>query len=662
MQREMFMRTKCYNFLVNKHAGIKDRYHRFHDGSHGFKKALSWVYLLWLNWCYYVFFCKFLGKKNEARIYEEKKLCMTAESSRNLGKEITVTKFISILKDYDVISFDIFDTLIFRPFSKPTDLFYIIGNELDVMNFAEIRKYYEKEARKKHFSEVHNYEVTLDEIWELIEQECGIVAEKGMAVECEIEEKLCYANPFMKQVYDELIKLGKKIVIISDMYLPSDVLGKMLKKAGYSGYDKLYVSCEYGVNKYEGALYDFVIKDSELSTKRIHVGDNVVSDVKSAKAHGFESLHYPNVNDTQHKYRAMDMSPIVGGAYRGVVNSRICCGLNKYSMEYEYGYIYGGLFVTGYCNFIHEYSRKNNVDKVLFLSRDGDVLKQAYDVMFPDDNTEYVYWSRKVSTRLMAGRDYYDYFRRFIYHKINHGIDISDILKSMELSKDYGISGKLTDKNADALKDALIADWDNILAGYQTEVMEAGKYYRNILRNCSKAVVVDIGWAGSGAVALNTLVSKEWNIPCEIIGIVAGTNTVHNSEPYATETFFQSGKLVSYMYSMSHNTDLMKKHDPNRDYNVYWELLLSSPTPQFVGFGAEGLRFGKYDDNQEGIKQIREGILDFVNDYLVHFGEYSYMLNISGRDAYAPMLVAASKDEKYLRAIGKRFNLDINVN
>ena len=123
----------------------------------------------------------------------------------------------------------------------------------------------------------------------------------------------------------------------------------------------------------------------------------------------------------------------------------------------------------------------------------------------------------------------------------------------------------------------------------------------------------------------------------------------------------QAGKLVPYMYSMSHNTDLMKMHDPNRDYNVYWELLLSSPTPQFAGFGKDGLEFGKYDENQDGIKEIQKGILDFVNDYLMHFGNFSYMMNIGGRDAYAPMVVAASQGEKYLKAINKRFSLDINV-
>ena len=190
-------------------------------------------------------------------------------------------------------------------------------------------------------------------------------------------------------------------------------------------------------------------------------------------------------------------------------------------------------------------------------------------------------------------------------------------------------------------------------------------------------------------------IEKVWNIPCEITGIIAGTNTVHNAEADASEPFLQSGKLVAYLYSQSHNRDILKKHNPNKDYNVFWELLLSSSTPQFSGF-YEGrrkktqdnkkmqvgnksensvcdeavylsqlditLQFGKYDVNQEGIREIQTGILDFVREYHEHFKEFPYMFRISGRDAYAPMLVAASHGEKYLKSMEKRFGLEINVN
>ena len=74
------------------------------------------------------------------------------------------------------------------------------------------------------------------------------------------------------------------------------------------------------------------------------------------------------------------------------------------------------------------------------------------------------------------------------------------------------------------------------------------------------------------------------------------------------------------------------------------------------------LEFGKYDFNPEGIREIQRGILDFAEQYLDHFGAFPYMFRISGRDAYAPMLVAASYNERYLKEMEKRFQLEIAVN
>ena len=86
-------------------------------------------------------------------------------------------------------------------------------------------------------------------------------------------------------------------------------------------------------------------------------------------------FYYPNVNRNALLYRSYDMSAVVGGAYRGIVNNKLYNGTEQSPMEYEYGYIYGGLFVLGYCNFIHTYAREHGIDKLLFLSRDGDIFK-----------------------------------------------------------------------------------------------------------------------------------------------------------------------------------------------------------------------------------------------------------------------------------------------
>lgn len=706
------MRQKIYNALVNRHIGISKRYHKIHDGSSGIRCLLSWLYLLWLNLAYYVFHVTRLGELPEASMYETRHLPVSSSESEQLHagyQKLSVDSFVEELMGYDVVSFDIFDTLILRPFSASDDLFFLLQEKLGILDFKRIRQEQEYLARKDHFSRYGNYEVTLREIWERIGREVGIDASYGMELELNMEKLMCYANPFMKQVYNRLLAQGKTIIIISDMYICADDMETLLGGNGYTGYKKLYVSCEYGAGKCDGGLYDIARSDfktancAEAKEARklsfIHVGDNVNSDIKMAEKAGFSTLYYPNVNKSSLLYRSYDMSAIIGSAYRGIVNNKLYCGTKAYSMSYEYGYVYGGLFVVGYCAFIHDYCQKNNIDKILFLSRDGDILKQVYDRLYQEAATEYAYWSRKAATILMAGYNRYDFVRRFLLHKVNQNITVGQAFESMGLipqhdSADSAKADKiltiqraiadkcpvkmdaaLTSKNVDLVKNYVLDSFDDITALYESKQSAACRYYSNLIGDATKAAAVDIGWAGSGAVSLDYLAKNVWKLDTDIYGIIAGTNTVTNAEPDASEAFLQSGRLVSYLYSQSHNRDLLKKHDPNRDYNIFWELLLSSPTPQFSGFEAGNkvrlnhadryidglditLQFGRYDSNQQGIMDIQEGILDFAADYKRHFGAFPYMLNISGRDAYAPMLAAASFGEKYLRAVDRAFSFE----
>lgn len=673
MKKIYKLKLNLYNILVNRHLEIRQRYQKYNKSSGKTKKITSWIYLLILNFGYYISFFKFIGSQKQISYYEEKNIPFykKSESLRAAKNHLNIEEYITQLKQYDIISFDVFDTLIFRPFSEPADLFYLLGEKLDYMDMKHIRTEAEEEARKISLKKRHHNEITLDEIWQHMENKTGIPAEKGIEDEIKLELYFCFANPFMKQVYDRLTQMNKKVIAVSDMYLEKKLIKKILDKNGYKEVSEIYVSCEYGKSKSNGELYKLILENEKNSTI-IHVGDNIFSDIKMAKKNGIMTAHYPNINNLGKKYRPYDMSYIVGSAYRGLVNSHILNGIKIYTPEYEYGFVYGGLFALGYCNFIHEYVVKNNIDKILFLSRDGDSLKRIYDNVF-NDNTEYFHWSRKAAVKLMARFDKYDYFRRFLYHNINTGKTILEILRSMEVTdieKSWNErlkpDEKLTEKNVNELKIIIEKNWNIVLEAYTEQDNATKEYVRNTLKNCKKVCVVDIGWAGSGAMSLRNIV-KGYGINCEIIGIIAGTNTMHNIEPDTSEAFLQSGKLVSYMYSQSHNRDILKKHDLNRGYNLYWELLLSSNQKHFIGYYPETetneiqLKFDEQDRNMEGIMQIQQGIFDFVQIYMKHFGNIPYMLNISGRDAYSSMLAASGKKEKYLREMLKKFDINGSI-
>lgn len=175
----------------------------------------------------------------------------------------------------NVVSFDVFDTLIFRKSGKPTAIFDIIENKCGLKGFADIRIRCEKEARKQK-----NYEVTLDEIYEQIGVEAGNdVASEIKRYEIETELVQCEPNEEIVALYKHLIKRKALVYLISDMYLPATVIAEMLKKCGIEGYEKLYVSSEYGSTKRNGGLFEKVITENRIDRKRmIHIGDHPLAD------------------------------------------------------------------------------------------------------------------------------------------------------------------------------------------------------------------------------------------------------------------------------------------------------------------------------------------------------------------------------------------------
>lgn len=195
------------------------------------------------------------------------------------------------LSGYDVVSFDVFDTLIFRPFSEPAELFQCVADRIQIPEFRKIRCEMERKARQIQNRKEGNMEVTLDEIYALIERETGIKKE-GKEIELLEEYRVCYANPYMKQVVEELRKMEKRLIFISDMYLNSSQIFQILAYAGYSGFDRGYVSSEYRKSKSSGELYR-IVHDREGKTCSIaHVGDNEVADVVQAKRYGLDAYYY----------------------------------------------------------------------------------------------------------------------------------------------------------------------------------------------------------------------------------------------------------------------------------------------------------------------------------------------------------------------------------
>lgn len=656
--RVSFADTKLHKIFVEKNKYIESEYNNyirvnFKDGKRN--RALEWLFLARVNLAYFI-----LNRRTGDEMFNIPINTTVNEKLPYLdGAESELTKlpdpifYIKKLLPYDVVSFDIFDTLIFRPLTSAKDTFMLIGERLEYFDFYNIRVAAERKARELSYVKCGSREVTIWDIYEQIERVTGIDAQIGVATEFNVEKELCFANPYMKRVFDLLIANGKQIIIVSDMYYTETMLKELLENCGYTGYDNLFVSCDYKTGKGgDGGIYKIVKQIYGQEKTYCHVGDNLNSDIKSAENNGFTALHYQNVNDAGNKYRATfsGMSELFGSAYGGIINTYLHNGLRRYSEAYEYGFIYGGFYVLGYCNWIYNYAKKNNIDKIFFLARDGDIYSRVFKKYHKDVSIEYVYWSRLPSIRINAKRNRYDYIVRFIRHRLNdvRPISISSVLKIMSLEfleerlAEYNLRPHicLTKDNIGCMENLVIDNWDLILDSYEKEALAVKHYLESIIGDAKRIAVVDIGWAGSGPVAIKHLVEDTWKMKCKVSCLVAAAYSHH-----ATTTLAQTmnGTVDSYIFNQMYNRNLKDYHINTNKHtnNLFFELFTQATSPTTEKIYEENgdlkIDFGFVEiENYSVVKEMHQGIADFADEYMKRFVDFPTMAKIDGYDAYIP--------------------------
>ncbi len=594
---------------------------------------------------------------------------MSGAESRST-RWIPAIDLVRSLMKYDVISFDIFDTLIFRPLDRPDSVFILLGQELDMLDFITIRNNAECEVREEKLAREGHRELTITEIYNRIEEITGLDSAKGVQAELTMEKNLCYANPYMKYVFDTILSQKKRIVLTSDMYIPEAELVKILENCGYTGYEKLFISCDYNCSKRDSRLYEKVreyIGDKGLTI--IHVGDNPVSDIERAEAAGFDTFHYENANTKGKKYRTPAVTGLVGSAYRGIVNNHLHNGYVRYDAYYEYGFIYGGLFMHGFAQSIHRYALNHKVDKIIFVARDGYVIKKVYDSLFSDIPSEYLLCSRISNLKLSAYCNKNDYMKEFVYRWVNENkvISVNDVIENMELDelkpevqKYVALDKSLNEQVTQSLVRFVNDYWKEITGIYEKSIIVSKKYYANYFENTKKALVVDIGWRGQGVLALRCLEKDYWHFGCEIVGMLAASAPTRTCIGQ-----LQSGILSTYLFSPIQNVSCYNWHSKNAINNILTELFAAAPSPSFKGFKRDGddytLEFDVPETfNYPIIDKIHSGILDFSRIYNECFKQYPYMNEIDGYNAYMPIKYIF-EDYTYIKKFFKGYRFQDSV-
>ena len=106
------------------------------------------------------------------------------------------------------------------------------------------------------------------------------------------ESELLIANDWILPVYKKAKEL-KTVIIVSDMYLPEEFIADVLKREGFNGYKKLYLSSSVNKTKSSGELFDYVLSEIGKEKRILHIGDSYISDFLIPNKKGIDAIHIP---------------------------------------------------------------------------------------------------------------------------------------------------------------------------------------------------------------------------------------------------------------------------------------------------------------------------------------------------------------------------------
>ena len=431
------------------------------------------------------------------------------------------------INNYKLYSFDIFDTLLTRTTATPSGIFTIMAKLLLTSEYADfslffkenfytIRKEAEGYVRVNHYELYKKQEITINDIYEIIKLNNNLTDNQiERLINLEIETELNNIKPIKENIkfLKELINNNKRVVLISDMYLPLPVIQNILYNFDSVFKNiKIYLSSKYCLTKHSGDLYDFIQNEEKIDYSNwIHFGDDNIADILQAKHRGIKAVLFkkeefkPYENIIKQYEDDFYIQSLIGLSRLSRINS------DDKSSIYQFACSFASSILYNYVNWILNYAAiNNNIDNLYFIARDGYVLKLVADIIIRQKKynikTKYIYGSR-TAWRIPDENnidEYINWVCSEYLDKLNLdflasrlGIDVSKIQKTVKIKDTKKI---LKSKEVLLVKNTLLQN-----AEFKNEIIKINKEKKDLLIkylkqeiDFSKKEVVFVDVNGSG--------------------------------------------------------------------------------------------------------------------------------------------------------------------
>lgn len=562
-------------------------------------------------------------------------------------------------KKIDIVSFDMFDTLVFRPFYQSSDLFDLLDKEFiklsganSVIKFSKIRKDTEAILRKENFLNGVE-EVRIDDIYKHIQKFYSVpnsVIKKIQFLEEKLELKFCYKRQTGYELYKLAKFLNKRVVVITDMYLKRETIDAILKNNDYD-FDEVYLSSELLKTKNNGSLFKYV--KAKEKKELLHIGDSLHSDIQMAKKNNIVAAYLPraidvfmgntdiNTNRCGKLYEEFDMYNINVNAYLKIsgVRSSLALIANKYfdnpfktfiekskfnSDPFFIGYYSLGMHLFALSKWILSDSGTKGYDSISFMSRDGYLPFKASKLLQQHTNINksailnYIFISRKaVIPLLFSSRNSINIFQTYIDYELITPMKLYDILKCVLKDFDEKKVKKIFEKNnIDFTCFKTKDEFFNCLSIIYNNFFDERKYsdYFKLVKTYFKenfigaAATFDIGYSGKPEALISYMLEK----------------------PISTYFFhITSSEAYSNSYLSSYELNTFYDFMPTLTGTVR-ELFYSDTVPSCIGYTRKNNQIVPIFDlpekytyfNKKIIEVIQNSALEFVRDYSIIFSDY----------------------------------------
>lgn len=557
------------------------------------------------------------------------------------------------LQSADLVSIDLFDTLLLRPALDPDALFDVLSRQFDAAppvsnrpphsghQLVQLRR--ESESQLRRSNEISG-DVTLNEIYSRACAEHPSQAEglnQLKRLELDLEHRVAIPRTWLidELLHDRSKRSGlggppRRYVLMTDTTQPLQAIEALLTEIGAGDLlDDLYVSNACRARKDTGSMWDLV---RELETpapgRWLHIGDNEFSDIQQASDRGINTFHIPSpgsvaqfwgVNTSQLAPAVRTGTRLVGGHGLAALFSGSQRpgpkgeSLQTTAME-KFGYGVLGPLTLSFVSWLTHTARDHEIDRLLFTARDGHLALEVFRRIrpfLPADlpRADYFFMSRRIALALSQHDG--EHLDNVCAADYSNGSvsDLLDVRLGFTLPGERGARLGATPvslpRDAAWLVDQLDEFRQDIAAHGQRELAAFHAYLSFLDIGPDEHLgFVDLGYSGTTQKALSPLIDQQ------MTGLYYVTTAAANELGPAALSCF--------------GRDATGNSNPVYEHALKLELLCSAEHPQVSRFVADshGLRVmvdpstAAPLDLRRHVETAQAAAIRFVHDHIEMFG------------------------------------------